>query len=83
MKFNDGDELLVIETSRDGYSPEQLHGTMTVGELRELLENYDDDMPVILSNDNGYTYGGLSEFSFKCQRIRKGENGDWDGLEDL
>ena len=33
--------------------------TMTVGELREALEEFDDDAKVILSHDNGYTYGGI------------------------
>ena len=34
---------------------------MTVGELIRLLEDYDEDMEVYISNDNGYTYGGITE----------------------
>ena len=46
---------------RDGYSPSQCDYTMTVGELISHLENFDSDLPVYLNNDNGYTYGYVSE----------------------
>ena len=54
-------EYVVIEAYREGYSPNQLRGTMTVGELRDYLDVYASDTPVILSHDNGYTYGSVSE----------------------
>lgn len=38
---------------------------MTVGELIEFLGNYDEDTPVYLSFDNGYTYGGITESRFE------------------
>ena len=58
-------EYVRIETLREAYAPndERIcgpHGTLTAGELRELLEDYPDDMPVVLSFDNGYTFGGIS-----------------------
>lgn len=54
-------EFVQIEATRQGYSPSDIAGkTLTVAELRELLDQYPDDMPVILSHDNGYTYGGIS-----------------------
>lgn len=51
---------LTIEAHRTGYSIDQLHSTMTVGELIGYLSDYDDDTKIYISNDNGYTYGGIS-----------------------
>lgn len=56
---------LFIEGRRTGYSPEQCGRTFTVGELIEYLEQFDEDTPVCLKNDNGYTYGSIDEFSFE------------------
>ena len=53
-------KYLRIEANREGYAPYQIERTMTVGELREYLEEYDDEMPVYLSHDRGYTYGGIT-----------------------
>lgn len=58
-------EKLFIEGRRDGYSPSQCYKTFTVGELIELLQDYDEDMEVYLKNDNGYTYGSISFDSFE------------------
>ena len=58
-RVQSGDVLLLINGNRDGYSPEQCDPTMTVGELKALLEDYDDDAFVMLINDNGYTYGSV------------------------
>jgi len=56
---------LFIETGREGHSPEQCRHTMTARELIEYLEQFDEDTPVYLSNDNGYTYGSITEFNFR------------------
>lgn len=56
---------LFIQGRRDGYSPDQCGKTMSVGELIALLEDYDEDAKVYLSNDNGYTYGRISRNSFE------------------
>lgn len=48
-----------IDSRRDGYSPSQCHDTMTVGELIDILSQYDEDQPVYIRNDNGYTYGSV------------------------
>ena len=53
---------LIYSTFREGYGPDQVRKTMTVGELIALLEDYDEDTPVYLSFDNGYTYGGSPTF---------------------
>lgn len=54
-------EALYIEGKRNGYSPDQCGRTLTVGELIAELEQYDEDRPVYLRNDNGYTFGSITE----------------------
>lgn len=54
-------DYLIIETLHEGYGLEQIRKTLTVGELIELLSKFDEDTPVYLSFDNGYTYGGITE----------------------
>lgn len=53
-----------IEGRRNGYSPEQCNGTMTVGELIAYLGEFDEDAKIYLRNDNGYTYGSVDAYSF-------------------
>lgn len=55
---------LLIHAKRQGYSPQQIERTLTIGELREVLEEYDEDIKVYLSHDNGYTYGGIAYDDF-------------------
>lgn len=52
---------LYIDAHRNGYSPDQCGRTLTVGELIDLLSDFDEDMLVYLRNDNGYTYGSITE----------------------
>jgi hypothetical protein len=54
-------EKLFLNTRRDGYAPEQCDGSLTVRELIEILEQYDDDTEVLFKNDGGYTYGCICE----------------------
>ena len=49
----------------DGYDVDQINRTMTVGELIDFLAQYDEDTPIYLSFDNGYTYGGITEGRFE------------------
>ena len=58
---------LFLGTRYNGYSPEQCGHTMTVGELIRLLEDFDDDRPVYFRNDNGYTYGSISDHDISIQ----------------
>ena len=77
-------EYLKIEVSRDAYSQEDID-TMTVGELIRELRNYDEDLPVILSHDNGYTYGGLYIYNFETDYYddeEDEEEDDWYDDED-
>lgn len=55
---------LLIAAEREGYSTDQIRHTMTVGELIAYLEQFDEDEPVYLSHDRGYTYGGITEDRF-------------------
>lgn len=52
---------IFIEGNRNGYGPDQCGRTLTVGELIEILGEFDSDQPVFLRNDNGYTYGSITE----------------------
>lgn len=67
---------VIIQTERQGYSPEQVNGTMTVGELKKLLEEYEEDSPIYLSFDNGYTYGGLNNSDFEEECIDDGTDNE-------
>lgn len=53
--------VLFIEGKRNGYGIDQCGETLTVGELIALLEDYDEDTPIYLRNDGGYTYGSITE----------------------
>jgi hypothetical protein len=66
---------LIYSTFREGYGVDQIRNTMTVGELIAFLEDFDEDTPVYLSFDNGYTYGGVTEQRFE-------ENYDEEGDEE-
>ena len=56
---------LYINANRTGYSPCQIQHTMTVGELIAALEEFDEDTPVLLKHDGGYTYGGITQWCFE------------------
>ena len=59
-------KALFISGNRSGYSPAQIeHQTMTVGELIAMLEDFDPDSLVFLSNDNGYTYGHIGDYDMQ------------------
>lgn len=54
-----------INANRTGYAPDQIHHTMTVGDLIAYLEQFDEDAPVYLKHDGGYTYGGITEYDIE------------------
>ena len=56
---------VIIEVHRHGYDTDQVRDTMTVGELMEILEQFELDAPVYTSHDNGYTFGGINEWDFE------------------
>lgn len=69
--------VLTIDGRRTAYSVDQIldyRHTLTVGELREYLEDLDDDMPVMINNDNGYTYGEIDYSSFREEESEDDED---------
>lgn len=54
-------QVIKIEAQREGYAFNQITSTMTVGELIAYLSQFEDDVKVYISNDGGYTYGGIRE----------------------
>lgn len=54
-------DKLIIVANRDSYSTNDIYNTMTVGDLKTFLEDLEDDTPIYLSFDGGYTYGALKE----------------------
>lgn len=61
-------QVLIIEAKREGYSIEQAENereSITVGELISLLEDFDEGTKVYISNDNGYTYGSVTEYRIR------------------
>ena len=74
---------LVFGADRTGYGIEQVERPLTVGQLRELLEDLDDDMIVICSHDNGYTYGSLSHGA-DIMEESEGEYGpEWETVDEV
>lgn len=64
-------EVLVIETHREVYSENQVQNTMTVGQLKALLEDLclDDDTPICTSHDEGYTFGAVYMWDFDTREV--------------
>ena len=72
-------KALVFEVKREGYDIDQVEGAITVGQLKEMLESLDEDMLVICSHDNGYTYGTLPRVAMIMEE-RPGDEG-WNNPE--
>ena len=70
-------QILLIEAKREFYGMDQIRGTMTAGELIELLSEYDEDTPVAISNDNGYTYGRIRYNDISWEDVED-EDEDWE-----
>lgn len=57
---------ITIASRRDAYGvSDVVKSTYTVGELIDRLREFDEDTPVCLSNDGGYTYGIINGWSFE------------------
>ena len=56
---------LMIDAKREGYGTDQVGQTMNVRELIAFLEQFDDETPVYLRHDGGYTYGSITEYNFE------------------
>lgn len=62
-------DVVMINTGRDGYTTKQCGKTMTVGELIEALSEFDEDTEVYLKNDNGYTYGRITNGRIELEDV--------------
>lgn len=58
---------VILEVERSWYAVSQSEGrTMTVGELIAYLsDHFEPEQKIYLSNDNGYTYGAITEDAFR------------------
>lgn len=52
-------DILFINGNRNGYTVKQCSNTLTIGEMIAILQEYDEDTPVYLRNDDGYTFGRI------------------------
>lgn len=69
-------EALVFEAKRSGYGIDQVaDSAITVGELIDILQNYDEETLIVLSHDRGYTYGSIDIYD--SHEAREFDNG-WD-----
>lgn len=66
-------KALIIDAHRDGYSIDQVYETMTISDLIYRLEDFDGDIPVYISYDRGYTYGGISEDDINLEYVEEEE----------
>ena len=53
--------MIYITGNRNGYDEEQCGNTLTVGELIDVLSQFNSNENVYLMNDGGYTYGAINE----------------------
>ena len=70
-------KLVFINANNDGYEPSQCGPTLTVGELIELLSDFDEDRPVYLRFDNGYTYGSIPVHALVEEEGELEEEEEW------
>lgn len=56
--------IITIEGRREGYAPDQIRHTMTVGDLINYLEQFESSSLVMIQTDHGYMFGSIDEESF-------------------
>lgn len=54
---------VMLNAKRSSYAADE--PTMTVGELIEYLKQLNEDDPIYLKHDGGYTYGSISHWDFE------------------
>lgn len=58
--------IVILKTNRSHYNiDDAAYESMTVGQLIEELEYLDKNSKIVFSNDNGYTYGYITENTIK------------------
>lgn len=51
--------MAVFDTKKEGYWVDQLQHLMTVKELKKILDDLRDEDMIVISHDNGYTFGSI------------------------
>lgn len=75
-------KALVFEAPRTGYGIDQVErSAVTVGDLIRFLQDFDEDDPVILSHDRGYTYGSIN--LYEAQLYFQTEDGGYISEDEL
>jgi len=72
-----GPSRVFINGNRNGYTPEQCGKTMTVEELIEFLQNFDEKAHIFLRHNEGYTYGSINERDFTTNENYE-DNEEWE-----
>jgi hypothetical protein len=54
-------KMILWNVANEVYSAEYVRDTLTVGELIDLLQQYDENEKIVLSFNRGYTYGDVHE----------------------
>lgn len=57
---------MIIYTKREGYGLGQDYNTLTVGELIEFLQDFDENEKIHLAFNDGYAYGGIRYDMFEA-----------------
>lgn len=65
-------KVLFLEGRRNGYDLDQCGSSLTVGELIDILSEYDENTPIYLNNDKGYTFGNIDDLSFELEEVEGG-----------
>lgn len=72
---------VVFEAPREGYGIDQIADkAMTVGELIEFLQDFNEDTLFVLSHDNGYTYGSVNAMT-AVTTYEEQENGEFEAAD--
>lgn len=76
-------QVVIIEVEREGYSVDQCYRTMTVGELKESLSQFEESLPIYFSHDGGYSYGSLRPENIEGRYEKEEDDYLLEGMEDM
>lgn len=68
---------IIFDVRREGYGIDQIKKPLTVAELKNILDDFDDDTLVIVSHDNDYTFGTLPRYT---RYFEENSDGEWEEL---
>ena len=68
-------KMVIMKTERYSYDArESASDSLTVGELIYRLKDFPADMPIVFSNDNGYSFGRI--WSGRIKEYEEREEGE-------